>query len=562
MTRLVFNLERPANEKVFSYGPGSVERRELLSELERQSGMEIEIPLIIGGEEVRTGRTGKIVMPHDHGHVLATYHKAGPEETQRAIKAAMKAKEEWANLPWSERNAVMLRVAELVSRKYRHLLNAATMLGQGKNVFQAEIDSAAEVIDYLRFNAYYAASICGGVPFPGEDSVNRMDYRPLEGFVLAVTPFNFTAIALNLNIAPVIMGNVTLWKPSSTAVLSNHYLMKIYREAGLPDGVINFLPGPGSAIGGPALRHPDFAGLHFTGSNGTFNALWKSMGDNLQYYRNYPRIVGETGGKDFVVAHASADADALVTALVRGAFEYQGQKCSATSRAYIPRSLWPQVREKLLSWTEELTMGDVRDFGNFVNAVIDEKAFDDISAYIEKARGASGAHILAGGRYSKSCGYFVRPTVIEAADPHFVTMEEEIFGPVLTVHIYGDRDYEKTLELCDPTSPYALTGSVFARDRYAVRRACLKLRHAAGNFYINDKTTGAVVGQQPFGGTRASGTNDKAGTWLNLMRWTSPRTIKENLFSPTHYGYPFMEISDDESSGATSQDCPLAISEP
>ncbi len=541
MNQAVFRFDVPVNENLFSYGPGCAERTALQAELRRQSENPIEIPLIIGGREVRTGRTGTVVMPHDHRHVLATYHKAGPDETRAAIEASLKAKAAWMDLSWIERTSIMLRAAELLSKKYRYLINAATMLGQGKNVYQAEIDAAAEVIDYLRFNAYFASCIYSGQPLPGGDCINRMEYRPLEGFVLAVTPFNFTAIALNLNTAPAVMGNVTVWKPASTALLSNYYLMKIYKEAGLPDGVINFLPGPGSAIGGTALAHRDFAGLHFTGSNSTFNGLWRSVGENLERYRSYPRLVGETGGKDFVMVHASADADEVATALVRGSFEYQGQKCSAASRAYIPRSLWPQVKERLVAWTEELPMGDVADFDNFVNAVIDEASFDTLSSHIDRARLAPEAEIIAGGQYDKSRGYFVRPTVIRTDDPHFVTMEEELFGPVLTVYVYEDGDYEKTLELCDGTSPYALTGAVFAHDRYAAQLACRKLRYAAGNFYINDKPTGAVVGQQPFGGSRGSGTNDKAGSALNLMRWLSPRTIKENLLPPTHYRYPFMD---------------------
>lgn len=537
MNQAVFRFDRPVNESVHSYGAGCAERVALEGELKRQSEQVVEIPLIIGGKEIRTGRMGKVVMPHDHRHVLATYHMAGPEETRQAIESALKAKEAWMNLSWIERTSIMLRAAELVSKKHRYLLNASTMLGQSKSAHQAEIDAAAEVIDYLRFNAYFASSIYSGQPLPGGDCINRMEYRPLEGFVFSVTPFNFTAIALNLNAAPVLMGNVAVWKPASTALLSNYYLMEIYREAGLPDGVINFLPGPGSAIGGTALAHRDFAGLHFTGSNGTFDGLWRTVGENLGHYRSYPRLVGETGGKDFVVAHPSADVDELVTALVRGAFEYQGQKCSAASRAYIPRSLWAQVRERLVAWTEELPLGDVRDFENFVNAVIDEKAFDGLVAFIERARHAPEAEIIAGGGYDKSEGYFIRPTVIRTDDPHFITLKEELFGPVLTVYVYDDDDFDGMLELCDDTSPYALTGAIFARDRYAVQQACRRLRYAAGNFYINDKPTGAVVGQQPFGGSRRSGTNDKAGSALNLLRWISPRTIKENLLPPTHYAY-------------------------
>lgn len=541
MNQAIFRFGRPPHEPVLPYGPGSTEKKLLKQELKRQVGQEIEIPLIIGGKEVRTGNTGRVVMPHDHGHCLATYHKTGPKEAHMAIEAALEAQKLWMSLSWIERSSIMLRAAELMSKKYRHLINAATMLGQGKNVHQAEIDAVCESIDYLRFNVHFASGIYEGQPLPGGDSVNRLEYRPLEGFVFAVTPFNFTAIALNLNASVVLMGNTTVWKPATTAVLSGYYLMKIFEEAGMPEGVINFVPGPSGSFADTVLSHPDMAGLHFTGSTGTFQTLWKTVASNMDNYKCYPRLVGETGGKDFVFAHPSADPEELVTALVRGAFEYQGQKCSAASRVYIPRSLWGKTREMLVDWTEELKMGDVRDFRNFSNAVIDETAYEKIMGYIERAKTSPDATILAGGEGDRSRGYFIRPTVIEVKDPCYVTMQEEIFGPVLSVYVYEDSAYIETLELCDKTSPYALTGAFFGKDRYCMMEACRRLRYAAGNFYINDKPTGAVVGQQPFGGSRRSGTNDKAGSQLNLLRWVSPRTVKENLLPPRHYSYPFME---------------------
>jgi len=541
MNNAVFRFAVPRNEEALSYAPGSNERIEIKAELDRQSSQEVEIPAVIGGREVRTGRLGKVVMPHDHGHVLASYHKSGQQEVAMAIEAALKARTEWSKLSWVDRASVMLKAAELISKKYRHLVNAATMLGQSKNAYQAEIDAACESADFLRFGAHAASYIYEWQPSSGGDCVNRVEYRPLEGFVFVVSPFNFTSTALNLVASVVLMGNAVVWKPATTSLLSNYYLMKVFKEAGIPDGVINFLPGQGSEISEVVLKAAGFAGLHFTGSTDTFTGLWGKIGQNLKNYRNYPRIVGETGGKDFVLAHPSADVEELVTALVRGAFEYQGQKCSAASRAYIPQSLWGRARELLVEWTEGLPMGDVRDFGNFVNAVIDESSFYKIMGYIEKAKNSADAKILTGGFGDKSKGYFVRPTVIEVKDPHFVTMEEEIFGPVLSVYVYEDSAYEDVLKLCDETSPYALTGAVFAKDRDAIAKAYDALRYAAGNFYINDKPTGAVVGQQPFGGARASGTNDKAGTHFNLMRWVSPRTIKENLLPPRHWGYPFLQ---------------------
>ena len=540
MNNSIYTFAKPANEPVRDYATGSPERRALKAELERQNNTIVDIPLIIGGKEIRTGDTGKVTKPHDRSHVLATYHKARAEDVRNAIAAASEAHARWSNLSWQERASVMLRAAELLSGKYRYVINAATMSGQGKNAFQAEIDSACEMIDFLRFNVYFASQIYAGQPDSNSQAINRLEYRALEGFVYCVSPFNFTAIAGNLNASPVLMGNVTIWKPATTAVLSCYYLMKIFMEAGLPDGVINFLPGQGSVISDVALNHTDLAGIHFTGSTGTFNEMWRTVGNNIGKYRSYPKLVGETGGKDFIFAHSSANVDALVTAIIRGAFEYQGQKCSAASRAYIPSSLWNEVKTKLVEQVSDLKQGSPEDFGNFVNAVIDEKSFDTIAGYIAKAKESNDAEIIVGGNCDKSKGYFVEPTVIFAKDPHFVTMEEEIFGPVITIYAYEDSDFEKTLEICDQTSPYALTGAVFADCRHAVEKAKCKLRYAAGNFYVNDKPTGAVVGQQPFGGARASGTNDKAGSNLNLLRWVSPRTIKENLVPPVDYGYPFL----------------------
>lgn len=541
MNSSVFSFEKPKNEPVLSYAPNSPERRELVAELEKMSSQQIEIPLIIGGKEIRTGNTGKVVMPHDHNHVLATYHMAGEKEVKMAIEAAVEARKKWEKIPWIERASIALRVAELIAKKYRAVMNAATMLGQSKNAFQAEIDSACETIDFLRFNAYFMSQIYADQPMsPTTDVINRMEYRPLEGFVFAVTPFNFTAIASNLCMSPVIMGNAVVWKPATTAILSNYYLMQIYKEAGLPDGIINFIPGKGSVIGKEIFAHREFAGVHFTGSTWTFNSFWSEIAKNLPNYRSYPKIVGETGGKDFVMVHPSADVQQVAVALVRGAFEYQGQKCSAASRAYLPKSLWYAVKDSIGEMLTEIKVGDVRSFSNYVNAVIDEAAFDSITGYIEKARDTKHAEIVFGGKYDKSKGYFIEPTVILANDPHFVTIEEEIFGPVLTIYVYEDSKYEETLELVDSTSPYALTGSIFSNDRYATEVAFEKLKYAAGNFYINDKPTGAVVGQQPFGGARASGTNDKAGSYLNLIRWTNPRSIKETLNPPTDYKYPFL----------------------
>ena len=540
MNNAIYNFREPDNEPVLSYLSGSNERKLLEKELEEQGSKVVDIPLIIGGKEIRTGQTGKIVMPTDHNHLLAIYHKATEKEVALAIKAALDAKECWMTLAWMERAAIMIRAAELISKKYRFILNAATMLGQGKNACQAEIDSACEVIDYLRFNAHFASMIYQEQPVSDNQSINRLEYRPLEGFIYTITPFNFTAIASNLNTSVALMGNTTVWKPATTSLLSNYYLMKILKEAGLPDGVINFVPGSGSLISNVVLNHRDLAGIHFTGSNTTFNTIWKQVSENLPKYRSYPKIVGETGGKDFIFAHKSANPLELATAITRGAFEYQGQKCSAASRAYIPESLWEETRAQLLKFMSEIQVGDVKDFGNFVNAVIDESAFNNIMNYIEKAQISSSAEIIAGGKGDKSKGFFIEPTVIVTKDPHFITMEEEVFGPVMTIFVYDDSKYEETLKLCDETSPFGLTGAIFSNDKYAMIQACRTLRYAAGNFYINDKPTGAMVGQQPFGGARASGTNDKAGSYLNLIRWVSPRTIKETLIPATDFRYPYM----------------------
>ncbi|MGB4655248.1 MAG: L-glutamate gamma-semialdehyde dehydrogenase [Bacteroidales bacterium] len=535
-----YNFEQPHNEPILQFAKGSPERESLVAELKRMSKETTDIPIIIGGEEIRTGKTGKVVMPHNHKKILATYHKASEKEVNMAIRAAMAAKAEWENLPWEERSSIMLRAAELISKKYRSKMLAATMLGQSKNVYQAEIDTACEAIDFLRYNVHFASKIYADQPKSDSTQLNRMEYRPLEGFVFAVTPFNFTAIASNLNMSPIMMGNTTVWKPATTALLSNYNLMHIYKEAGLPDGVINFVPGAGSLIGGEVLKNKDLAGIHFTGSNVTFNSLWKGVADNLSNYVSYPRIVGETGGKDFIFVHNSANSLEVATAIVRGAFEYQGQKCSAASRAYIPASLWTEIKQILLEQLSNIKMGDVADFGNFMNAVIDETSFDNIMGYIENAKKSKDCKIVYGGKGDKKVGYFVEPTVIETTNPNYVSMQEEIFGPVITIYVYEDKKYEEYLNICNETSPYGLTGSIFATERYAIETASKILRYAAGNFYINDKPTGAVVGMQPFGGSRASGTNDKAGSALNLIRWTNPRAIKETFQPATDFTYPFM----------------------
>jgi len=522
----LFTLSLPENEPVLDYRPGTPERHTLKSRLEAIAAEEIEIPLIIGGREVRTGRLGCCVMPHAHGHVLATYHQAGPDEVRMAVAAAYEAWREWPRLPWPERVSVFLKAAELLAGPWRATLNAAAMLGQSKTIHQAEIDSACELIDFWRLNAHFVDRIYSVQPDSTLGIWDRLEWRPLEGFVLAVSPFNFTSIAGNLPSAPAMMGNTVIWKPASSAVYSGYLVMKLLREAGLPDGVINFLPGPGNIIGNELLSHAALAGIHFTGSTETFRHLWQTVGENIGHYRSYPRIVGETGGKGFILAHPTADVPALVCAMVRGAFEYQGQKCSAASRAYVPDSLWPEVKNQLLAATKQIQVGDPRDFRNFMGAVIDEGAFDKIAGYISLAEQSPEAEIITGGGVDKSKGYFIQPTVVVTTNPRSKLMEEEIFGPVLTIYVYPSGEYEKTLALCDTTSPYALTGSVFARHRYAIHLAHRQLRYAAGNFYVNDKPTGAVAGMQPFGGSRASGTNDKSGSMLNLLRWVTPRTIK------------------------------------
>lgn len=539
MNNSVFRFDVPTNEPMNDFAPGSPSRAALKAGLERQAAQVVEIPLIIGGKEVRTGKMRDVVMPCDHGHVLARCHMAGEAEVRRAIDAALAAHDQWSNLSWIERASIGLKAAELLSKNRRYEIAAATMLGQAKNAYQAEVDAVCELIDYLRYNVYFASEIYGNQPRSAADQLNRMEYRPLEGFVFAISPFNFTAIASNLNMSVALMGNTTVWKPASTAVLSNYLVMRALMDAGLPPGVINFVPGAGSVVGGAALDHPALAGIHFTGSNATFNHLWRGVAERIGQYRSYPRIVGETGGKDFIFVHASADPAAVATAIVRGAYEYQGQKCSAASRAYVPASLWPEVRDLVGGMVSKIKVGDVRDFSNFVNAVIDEPAFDNVMHYVDVARSSKDAKIVFGGEGDKSVGYFVQPTLIEAKDPHFATMEEEIFGPVMTVYVYDDAKYAETLRLCESTSRYGLTGAIFATDRYAYLEACRALRYAAGNFYINDKPTGAMVGLQPFGGSRASGTNDKAGGPLNLLRWISPRTIKETFLPATDYAYPF-----------------------
>ena len=541
MNNAIFNLERPENEHTLNYAPGCKERKQLNAELDRLSNEVQDIPLIIGGKEVRTGNTGKVVMPHDHQHVLANYHKAGEKEVQMAIEAAMRAHKEWAEISWVDRVSITLKAADLISKKYRSLINASTMLGQGKSAYQAEIDAACETTDFLNFNAHFISQIYQEQPHSQPGIINRVEYRPLEGFIFTVGPFNFTAIASNLNMAPVLMGNTTVFKPATTSLLSNYFLMKIFQEAGVPDGVLNFVPGSGSLIGNAAINHRDMAGIHYTGSSGTFNSIWEMTAKNLTNYKSYPRLVGETGGKDFIFVHPSASAQEVSVAIVRGAFEYQGQKCSAASRSYIPESLWSDVKVRIGEMISKITVGDVREFSHFMNAVIDEASFDNIMGYIEYAKKSPDAEVLYGGTGDKSKGYFVQPTVIVTTDPHFKSMEEEIFGPVMTIYVYKDKDYEDTLHICDQTSPYALTGSIFSTDRGALNTACRILRYAAGNFYLNDKPSGAVVGAQPFGGARNSGTNDKSGSYLNLLRWTNPRTIKETLIPATDFTYPYMK---------------------
>ncbi len=536
----IFHIPQPVNEPCLQYTPGSPERAELAAKLKEMLDGQVEVPMIIGGEEVRNGKLADIRCPHDHQHLLGKYHQADPEFAIKAVDAAEKAKKDWGEMPWESRAVVLLKAAELLAGKYRQTLNAATMLNMSKTPHQAEIDSACELIDFWRFNPHFMEEVYGDQPMSTAGVLNYMEHRPLDGFVLALTPFNFTSIAGNLPTAPALMGNTVVWKPASAAVLPAYFLMKILEEAGMPPGVINMVPGPGPIVAPPALNDVRLGGIHFTGSTYVFSTIWLTVGKDIRKYVSYPRIVGETGGKDFIFAHASADTEALVVALVRGAYEYQGQKCSAASRAYIPDSTWPQVKEQLLSEIEDIKMGDVTDFGNFMGAIIDKKAFDVIGEYIEYAKNSPDMEIIIGGGCDDSKGYFVEPTVVVSKEPKSKLMIEEIFGPVLTVYVYPEGQYDQTLDLCDQTSPYALTGSIFALDRGAIVKAMDTLRHAAGNFYVNDKPTGAVVAQQPFGGTRASGTNDKAGSWLNLERWVSPRAIKETFLPPRNFRYPYM----------------------
>ncbi len=537
-----FYYPTPVNEPVLPYGKGSKEKLALKAAIKELKAAKIDVPMYIGADEVRTGKTAAMRPPHEHKHVLGHYHVGDASHVKKAITAALKAKDKWAGMSWENRANIFLRAADLLATKYRPYINATTMLGQSKNAMQAEIDASCELIDFLRFNVHFLSDIYRQQPISATGMNNRVEYRPLEGFVFALTPFNFTAIGGNLPTSAAMCGNVVVWKCANTQVYSAQMFMRILKEAGLPDGVINLVFVDGATIGEVVFNHPDFAGLHFTGSTGVFNKMWETIGKNIPMYKTYPRIVGETGGKDFVIAHKSALVDAVVTALARGAFEYQGQKCSAASRAYIPSNMAAEVKKKLVETIKTMKMGTVENFTNFVNAVIDEKSFDKLEGYIKNVRKRdSGAKIWVGGKCDKTEGYFIEPTVIEASDPYYVTMCEELFGPVLTIYVYDENKYEETLKLVDSTSPYALTGAVLAQDRYAVELAVNKLRNSAGNFYINDKPTGAVVGQQPFGGARASGTNDKAGSMLNLYRWLSARTIKETFVPPVEYSYTFME---------------------
>ncbi|MFK7809552.1 MAG: L-glutamate gamma-semialdehyde dehydrogenase [Saprospiraceae bacterium] len=540
MSNAFYEVPMAVNEPVLSYAPGSCEREELQAMYKELKSKKIDIPMYIGGKKVRTKDKVKMHPPHDHKHVLGTFSKGGKKHVEDAIKAALKAKDAWASMPWQSRAAIFLKAADLLAGPYRAKMNAATMLAQSKNCYQSEIDAVAEFCDFLRYNAQYMTEIYSEQPESVPGIWNRLEFRPLEGFVFAITPFNFTSIAGNLCAAPALMGNTVVWKPAETQIYSAQVIMEIFEEAGLPAGVINLIYTDGPVAGDVVLNHRDFAGLHFTGSTKVFNVLWQTIGQNMSKYRSYPRIVGETGGKDFIVAHPSANSKEVSTAMVRGAFEFQGQKCSAASRAYIPKSMWSDVKEQMIEDLKSIKMGSPEDFTNFVNAVIDERAYDKISNYIANAKKAKNAKIIAGGGYSKKEGYFIEPTVILTTDAKYKTMCEEIFGPVLTVYVYDDKKYESILDTVDQTSDYALTGAIFSKDREAINLAMYKLRNAAGNFYINDKPTGAVVGQQPFGGARGSGTNDKAGSILNLFRWVSPRTIKENFVPPTDYRYAFL----------------------
>lgn len=540
MNNAFFKVPPPFNEPVLNYAAGSAEKIALKKAIAEARTKVIDVPMYIGSELVHTDNKIKLSPPHDHQHTLGYASEGDASHVHKAIDAALAARENWANLSWEHRASIFLKAADLLAGPYRAKINAATMLGQSKNAYQAEIDAACEFIDFLRFNAHFMQQIYAGQPESGRGLWNRVEYRPLEGFVFALTPFNFTAIAGNLPACVAMMGNVTVWKPAYPQIYSAHVIMEVLREAGLPDGVINLVFVDGPVAGDIIFKHPDFAGIHFTGSTKVFQTIWQTIGENISKYKTYPRIVGETGGKDFVMAHESADVKALATGLIRGAFEYQGQKCSAASRAYIPLNIWPAVKEQVIADLQEIKMGGTEDFSNFVNAVIDEKSFDKIMGYINNAKKSDKITVIAGGNGDKSKGYFVEPTILQTTDPNYTTMCEEIFGPVLTIYVYEPQDFEKTLELVDATSPYALTGAIFSQDRYAIDLAMKKLVNSAGNFYINDKPTGAVVGQQPFGGARASGTNDKAGSILNLYRWIQPRTIKETFVSPTDYKYPFL----------------------
>ena len=535
-----YRVPPPVNEPIHDYAPGSADYKALQEALKELKNQYIEIPLFINGEEVKTGKKVEITAPHDHKLKLGCYYVGDAAEINKAIETSLEAQKTWSLLPWEQRAAVFLKAADLLAGPYRHIMNAATMLAHSKNVYQAEIDAVCELVDFWRFNCNYADQIYAIQPLSARGIWDRTDHRPLEGFVFAVTPFNFVSINGNLPTAPAIMGNVSVWKPASTAAYTSYFLMKILREAGLPDGVINMIFAPGSKVGSLVLKNPNLAGVHFTGSTPVFHTMWKTIGENIANYKAYPRLVGETGGKDFIVAHPSCNADAVVTAILRGAFEFQGQKCSAASRCYIAESVWAKIKDKLVKQVNELKMGDPEDHKNFINAVIDEGAFDTITEYIDFAKNAKDAEIISGGEYDKAKGYYIKPTIVVTTDPHFRLMEEEIFGPVVTIYAYKDDEYAKTLHTCDQTSIYSLTGAVFATDRKAVELAERTLRTAAGNFYIDDKPTGAVVGQQPFGGGRASGTNDKAGGIQNMLRWTSPRSVKENFVPPTDYKYPFM----------------------
>jgi len=540
MLKGFFHVPKAVNEPVKSYKPGSPEKEAVLAAYSKMWNSQIDVPLYIGSEEIRTGNTKTMSAPHDHKHVVGTYHLAEKKHVEQAIQNALDSKEAWANLAWEQRAAIFLKAAELIAGPYRAKINAATMIAQSKNIFQAEIDASCELIDFLRFNVEFMTQIYNDQPKSTSDMWNRLEYRPLEGFVYAITPFNFTAIAANLPASAAMMGNVVVWKPSDSQVFSAKVILDVFKEAGVPDGVINVVFGDAAMISNTIFEHADFAGIHFTGSTHVFKDIWATIGNNIHKYKTYPRIVGETGGKDFIVAHPSANVKQVVTGIARGAFEFQGQKCSAASRAYIPKSLWPEVKEQLITDVKSMKIGSPEDFGNFITAVIHEGSFDKLASYIDQAKKDKDAEIIIGGNYDKSVGYFIEPTVIVTTNPHYSTMETELFGPVMTIYVYDDNKWAETLKLVDETSPYALTGAIFSQDRYAIAEATEALKNAAGNFYINDKPTGAVVGMQPFGGARASGTNDKAGSALNLLRWASPRTIKETFVTPEDYRYPFL----------------------